>query len=123
MHLHDGRKAPELRPAHEEVGRRLARVRILVSTDVVRPDRKSAHCRRLPGNDYAWQTVVAEIWLVVSRPAAWKGLRPGKTAAGKKDSVLAQDSRNGLVILEAVAVAHFDAGAAVGIARRFRYVG
>ena len=123
VHLHERREAAELRPAHEQVGRRLAEVRVLVAADVVAPDRVAAHRCGLAGHDHARQPVVAEIGLVVAGPAAGKRVRAGEAAAREQQSRGAEHVPDGLVVLQAVPVAHFDAGAPVAVHGRRRDVG
>src|SRR5205823_1465446 len=115
MHLHDRRKAAELGPAHEKIRSRYGEVGVLVSADIVAPNRVTAHRRRKPGDDHAWQTVcLPEVRLVVPGPAAGKGLRAGEAAARKKEPALLQYIPDGPVILQSVTIAHFPAGATVG---------
>ena len=53
MHLHDRGKGAVLCPAHEEISVIGCEICILVTTNIVAPNRKSAHCSRNAGSDYA----------------------------------------------------------------------
>src|SRR3954451_3709789 len=75
VHLHDRREAAKLSPAHKEIRRRDAEIRILVSSRIMTPDGVPGHCRGLPGDNHAGQTIVTEIGFVISGPMCRKRRR------------------------------------------------
>src|SRR2546423_1450552 len=90
MHLHDRRESTVLRPTHEKIGAVRFEIRILVTTNVMSPNRKSAHRSRVTGRHDAPEAIgLGIIRLVIPRPAGGILAGAGESAARKKNSVCA----------------------------------
>src|SRR5439155_13695259 len=77
VHLHDRREAGKLGPTQEQIGaisRRSPEIRVLVSPDIVAPNRITRHCRGQTREDHTGQTIRAKVGLVVSGPVSGKSL-------------------------------------------------
>src|ERR1700730_12307161 len=123
MHLHDWRKGAVLCPACEKIGVVGCEICILISADVVAPDRKPAHRGGVAGGNYALQSVsLRVIRLIISGPAGRERTGAVEAAAGEEDSILAKDAGNGFVVLDAIAILHFQGGPASSVGSRRRNV-
>src|SRR5438477_7370611 len=101
MHLHDRRECSVLRPAHEKIGMVGSEIRILVTANIMSPNRKPAHRGGIAGRDHALQSIgLAVIRLVVPGPAGWIRAGTIETTSGEENSISTENARNGFVVLD-----------------------